>query len=418
MSNPTPPPVVNASWNGATADWNTPSDWLDDIVPNNANTDVTLGGSGAYTVTIGQGESFSVGTVLLDDPAAIFSIAGTLATAALTVDAGTLALSPGATIYGSTQGGGAGSALELMAGAGPGVLNALGTKFTNFATVTVESGATWTVDALASALSGVAITGSGGSNELVITSSGAADLSQVGGFPTIDLAAGNNTVTLADATLSGGAVIIRAGGFGNNSVGASGDTAASTGKTLTYVAGTGTDSFTGGFENDVVKVSAVAVGGDTLTGGSGTNTLVLTSAGTANLDGVSNFQTIDLAAGGNTVTLGNGNIAVFTGAGGTDLLYFGAASGPTSDLMTIGSGAQATLFDQSTGSAGLNIDTVMGFSEASGDRISFDGSSSPSAVASVIAHTTQDSAGNVQIHIANSVITLAGVHNITASFFA
>ena len=37
------------------------------------------------------------------------------------------------------------------------------------------------------------------------------------------------------------------------------------------------------------------MGGDTLTGGSGTNTLVLTSAGTVNLGGVSKFATIDLA---------------------------------------------------------------------------------------------------------------------------
>ena len=64
---------------------------------------------------------------------------------------------------------------------------------------------------------------------------------------------------------------------------------------------TGTDSFTGGFENDTVDVSAAAVGGDTLTGGSGTNTLALTSAGTVSLGGVSNFGTIDLFAGNNTV---------------------------------------------------------------------------------------------------------------------
>jgi hypothetical protein len=45
------------------------------------------------------------------------------------------------------------------------------------------------------------------------------------------------------------------------------------------------------------------VGGDTLTGGSGTNTLVLTSAGTANLSGVTKFPTIDLAASGITLAV-------------------------------------------------------------------------------------------------------------------
>jgi hypothetical protein len=79
-------------------------------------------------------------------------------------------------------------------------------------------------------------------------------------------------VTVTDTTLSGGTVTINDGASGNNSVSAAGDTSASTGKSLTYYAGTGTDSFTGGFENDTVHVSAAAVGGDTLTGGSGNNT--------------------------------------------------------------------------------------------------------------------------------------------------
>jgi hypothetical protein len=52
-----------------------------------------------------------------------------------------------------------------------------------------------------------------------------------------------------------------------------------------------------------VHVSAAAVGGDTLTGGSGTNTLVLTSAGAFSLGGVSKFATINLAAGNSTVTV-------------------------------------------------------------------------------------------------------------------
>ena len=45
------------------------------------------------------------------------------------------------------------------------------------------------------------------------------------------------------------------------------------------------------------------VGGDTLTGSSGANTLALTSAGTANLGGVSKFGRINLAAGNSTVTV-------------------------------------------------------------------------------------------------------------------
>jgi hypothetical protein len=138
---------------------------------------------------------------------------------------------------------------------------------------------------------------------------------------------------VTDTTLSGGiGDVLNDGASGNNTVSAAGDTSASKGKTLTYFTGTGTDSFTGGFENDTVHVSAAAVGGDTLTGGSGANTLVLTSAGTVNLGGVSKFGTINLAAGNNTVTvtdttLSGGSVTINAGSTGNDTV---SAAGDTS----------------------------------------------------------------------------------------
>jgi hypothetical protein len=150
---------------------------------------------------------------------------------------------------------------------------------------------------------GGTLTGGSGTNTLTLTSAGTANLGGVSKIGTIILAAGNSTVTVTDTTLSGGSVSLLDGASGNNTVSAAGDTSASTGKTLTYFTGTGTDSFTGGFENDRVHVSAAAVGGDTLTGGSGANTLTLSSAGSANLGGVSKFGTIILAAGNSTVTV-------------------------------------------------------------------------------------------------------------------
>lgn len=129
------------------------------------------------------------------------------------------------------------------------------------------------------------LTGGSGTNILYMTSAGTLSLGGVSKFPTIDLAAGNSTVTVTDTTLSGGTVALFDGASGNNSISAAGDASASTGKTLSYFTGTGTDSFTGGFENDQVHVSAAAVGGDVLTGGSGTNTVFLTTAGTLSLGG-------------------------------------------------------------------------------------------------------------------------------------
>ena len=72
-----------------------------------------------------------------------------------------------------------------------------------------------------------------------------------------------------------------------------------------------------------VEIDGAAVGGDTLTGGSGTNTLTLTSAGSANLGGVSKFGTINLAVGNSTVTvtdmtLSGGAVAVHGGASGNN----------------------------------------------------------------------------------------------------
>jgi hypothetical protein len=162
-----------------------------------------------------------------------------------------------------------------------------------------------------------------GTNTLTLTGAGSANLGGVSKFGTIVLAAGNNTVTVTDKTLSGGTVTINDGASGNNSVSAAGDTAASKGKTLNYTTGAGTDSFTGGFENDVVRVSAASVGGDTLTGGSGTNTLTLASAGSANLGGVSKFATINLAVGNSTVTVTDKTLS-----GGAVTIIDGASGGP------------------------------------------------------------------------------------------
>jgi len=247
----------------------------------------------------------------------------------LELSGGVFTIEPEATFTGTVVG--ASTTLELAQGSGPGTLDALGTTFLDFGSVTVEPGATWTVEALASVLASTTITGSGGSDLLEMISAGTFSLGDVSQFPVIDLAAGNNTVTVTDTTLSVGVVTIKAGTSGNNTISATGDTSASVGKTLVYYAGTGTDSFTGKYENDSVHVSAAGVSGDTLTGGSGTNTLVLSSAGTFSLGGVSKFATIDLAAGNNTVTvtdttLLSGLVTIKAGASGNNTI---SAAGDT-----------------------------------------------------------------------------------------
>jgi hypothetical protein len=148
------------------------------------------------------------------------------------------------------------------------------------------------------------------------------------------------------------------GTSGNNSVSSAGDTSASKGKALNYYAGTGTDRFTGGFENDSISVSAAAVGGDVLTGGSGTNTLILASAGAANLGGVSKFATIHLAAGNNTLTvtdttLSGGSVTLSDGTTGNNTVTVSDTAASEGKTLTYMAGGGA---DNFTG--GYENDTI------------------------------------------------------------
>ena len=201
----------------------------------------------------------------------------------------------------------------------------------------------------AAAVGSDTLTGGSGTNTLTLTGAGSADPAGHK-FARINLAAGNSTVTLTDTTLSGGAVAVHDGASGNNTVSAAGDTAASKGKTLSYFAGTGKDSFTGGFENDAVGVSAAAVGGDTLTGGSGANFVSLSTAGTVNLGGVSRFAQIFLATGNNTVTLtdttlSGGVVALRDGASGNNSVSAaGDTSASTGKTLTYNAGAGTDSF--------------------------------------------------------------------------
>jgi trimeric autotransporter adhesin len=391
------------SWiNSAGGDWATGSGWNTGTVPTPSEI-AAIDTPGSYTVTTNSGEkdtafglSVAGGVTLSVDAGSSLDLGSPASVAGTLINAGTvssrvatavtfasstdrLILDPGATFTGTVVGGGANTTLELAAGSGAGTLNALGTTFTDFGAVTVDAGATWTVEALASALAGTTITGSGGSNRLEMVSAGTFSLGGVSEFTNIYLASGNSTVTVTDTTLLGGSVALHDGASGNNSISAAGDTAASKGKTLYYVAGTGPDSFIGGFENDTVYVSATAVGGDTLTGGSGDNALILTSAGTLSLGGVSKFGNIYLAAGNSTVTvadttLSGGAATLHDGASGTNnvsaaedtaaskgkILYYVTGTGPDSfaggfENDTVYVSATAVGGDTLTGGTGADV---------------------------------------------------------------
>jgi hypothetical protein len=229
----------------------------------------------------------------------------------------------------------------------------------------------------AAAVGGDTLTGGSGTNSLTLSSAGAANLGVVSKFGNIFLAAGNSTVTVTDKTLSGGSVTITDGASGNNTVSAAGDTSASTGKTLKYFTGTGTDRFTGGFENDAVHVLAAPVGGDTLTGGTGANSLILSSAGAANLAGVSKFSNIFFAAGNSTVTvtdktLSGGSVTINDGASGNNTICAaGDTSASTGKTFKYFTGAGTDSF-----TGGLENDSLQVLAAAVGDYTLTGGSGS------------------------------------------
>src|SRR5580693_1653954 len=93
--------MTTSDWNVSTSgDWSDASDWSGGV-PNSSSDDAVIAKSGTYTVTIGSSESFTVGSVTLNDANATLEIDGTLNLAnTLTLTEGTLNLT--GTIDGGT----------------------------------------------------------------------------------------------------------------------------------------------------------------------------------------------------------------------------------------------------------------------------------------------------------------------------
>jgi len=221
---------------------------------------------------------------------------------------------------------------------------------------------------------GDVLTGGSGTNTLILASAGAANLNGVSKFATIHLAAGNNTLTVTDTTLSGGSVTLSDGTTGNNTVTVS-DTAASEGKTLTYMAGGGADNFTGGYENDTIYAGT----------GSGTYTF-----------GLGSDKLMFIADNLPTQTIDNFNAAT------DDIVVYGVHATNGFDLGSTDNGLNPLV--------GISIDPSIFVANASGD---FTSSSQRFAYDTTNGQLLYSSTGSTtsESHIA----TLAGVPAFTAS---
>jgi Ca2+-binding RTX toxin-like protein len=197
------------------------------------------------------------------------------------------------------------------------------------------------------------------------------------------------------------------GGAGNETIGGvAGDTI--TGGTGNYFidADLGNQSIVGGSGgNGTIWGGA----GDTIQGGAG-NVTIGGMVGDTIIGGSGNAL-IDGHLGNQSITGGSGNTTIWGGAGDT----IQGASGTGSALIGFAGGNQ-TLWDN--GSTSNGSDSIFGFSQASGDRISLDNATDTAA--SVLATASADGSGNAVVHLSDgSSVTLLGVSvaSLNSSFF-
>ena len=166
----------------------------------------------------------------------------------------------------------------------------------------------------------------GGTNDQIVFTVGGAlgTLAGVTGVERFVLSSLGNSLTLTDGNFTNvtGSHVVVIGGAGNDTVDASGLSAANT---VDVTGGGGTDALKGGAGNDTFRFNVGDLtGADVVQGGGGTDTLAFLNAGTvaaASLAGVSGIEQVALAAGTNSVTLNdafaNANAAILTIRGST-----------------------------------------------------------------------------------------------------
>jgi Ca2+-binding RTX toxin-like protein len=186
-----------------------------------------------------------------------------------------------------------------------------------------------------------------------MTTAGTVNAGGVSGVEYYYLANGGaDSLTLANANFTGvtGSSITIYGGNDGNTINASALTGANR---VIAVGGAGKDVFTGGAGNDYFYFSAANLANtDIVKGGGGTNTLVMTTAGTVDAGGVSGVEDYYLGNGGaNSLTLANAN---FTGVTGSSITIYGGNDGNTINAAAL-TGANRVIVH-----AGAGADTLTG----------------------------------------------------------
>ncbi|UPJ41129.1 hypothetical protein IVB40_28160 [Bradyrhizobium sp. 40] len=226
------------------------------------------------------------------------------------------------------------------------------------------------------------IDGGAGTDTLILKSAATVNL---GNFSSSQVTSGNAYVTgfeNVDASMATAGVVLNASPFGSNLKGSA--------YADTLTGGAGSDVLDGGAGDDVIDGGA---GGDRLSGGAGndrivydaadysidggagTDTLILKSAATVNLDNfsssqvtggnayVTGFENVDASAATAGVVLNGSQFSnVLIGSGFADVIFGGGGG----DTLTGGGGADVFRFTQLTSG---QLSTITDFSHTQGDRI-------------------------------------------------
>jgi hypothetical protein len=180
-------------------------------------------------------------------------------------------------------------------------------------------------------------------------------LAGVSGFERIVFSAAGNTITLLDSVFAGVyATLGLVGDAGPDHVLASATT-----RPVWFDPAAGSDRFEGGSGNDSLVIDPAFIDAtDVFQGGLGRDRITLKTAGTVAPGagvGISGFEEVALAAGGNTLAalVNNGAYAVIGGAGSDDVTLAGtlatASLAGGDDFLRIGSGQQNVVADGGAG---------------------------------------------------------------------
>jgi len=202
----------------------------------------------------------------------------------------------------------------------------------------------------------LAISGNGGSFNLN-------NLAAFAGFANITLSGNTDTLTLTNSnfstTITGTGDTVTLGSGTDTVTGGSGNT-------VTLGGGTDTVSFTSGTNtvNGVIGTGATLLTTDGLTGGSGTDTLVISgnsaSFNLGSLASFTGFEDVTLSGSSDTLTLTNSNLSTtITGTGDTVILGGGTdtVTGGSGNTVTLGGGTDTVTFTSGTNTVNGTIGT-------------------------------------------------------------